>query len=91
MQKTLFKQPDDPRCEPNDAPEGYYAVLKADISPDGSNICRCCDWRKTCQQEDTDFRNPNHRCMGYAIVTPDGQTVERRDGRSVVFKIRHQR
>lgn len=64
----------------NEAPSGYYPILKAIAAPkDGSNICRACDWRKTCQDPATDFDEPGHRCMSYS----------RRDGFGVVFKSRH--
>lgn len=65
---------------PNDAPPGYYAVLKDVAKPkDGSNICRACDWRPDCSGE-------KYRCMQYEVVTPDGRTLKRADGCSVVFK-----
>lgn len=73
------------RVDPNEAPEGYYAIPKVNL---GENICRQCDWRPVCQQEGTDFRRSHHRCMDYPIVTPDGQVVTRKDGCSVVFKCR---
>lgn len=82
--ETLF---DDQKCDPTEAPAGYYAVPKAGVSPDGSNICRQCDWRPTCQDPATDFLAPGHRCMGYAIVAVrDGKTYQRNDQCSVVFK-----
>lgn len=68
--------------DPDDAPPGYYAVLKGDAAPDdGSNICRACDWRPNCSGD-------RHRCMSYDIDTPDGRTLGRSDGCSVVFKRR---
>ena len=73
-----------PTIDPTEAPAGYYAVPKS--TPDGSNICRGCDWRPTCQREDTDFTAPGHRCMEFAIETPDGRTIQRRDGCSVMFR-----
>lgn len=64
----------------NEAPPGYYAVLKSDvISPSLGNICRACDWRPDCSGE-------KYRCMPYEIETPDGRTLRRGDGCSVVFK-----
>lgn len=64
----------------HDAPPGYYTVLKADAKPrDGSNICRACDWRSDCD-------GSKHRCMSFEIVTPDGRTLKRDDGCSVLFK-----
>lgn len=62
----------------DEAPAGYVAVPKAEAKPsDGSNICRACNWRKTCQDSATDFNVPGHRCMSYS----------RADGVGVVFKI----
>ena len=76
--------------DPNEAPHGYYAVPKSIATPkDGSNICRVCDWRATCQATDTDLLAPGHRCMSYPIVAfRDGKTYQRRDRTSVVFKKR---
>jgi hypothetical protein len=60
-----------------EAPSGYYPILKAVAAPkEGSNICRVCDWRKTCQDPATDFNLRGHRCMSYS----------RQDGHGVVFK-----
>ena len=65
---------------PNDAPAGYYAVLKSDVATDKlGNICRACDWRPECSGE-------KYRCMSYAIITPDGRELKRDDECSVVFK-----
>jgi hypothetical protein len=73
--------------DPREAPLGYYAVLKEDVStPILGNICRACDWRAECQKRDTDFTLHNHRCMGYPIVGSNGKITERDDGCSVVFK-----
>jgi hypothetical protein len=75
-------------CDRNEAPAGYYAVLKSVAKPkDGGNICRACDWRKTCQAAGTDFFAPGHRCMSTPVVAfRDGKTYARRDGASVLFK-----
>lgn len=60
-----------------EAPSGYYPILKAVAAPkNGSNICRACDWRKTCQDPATDFNMRGHRCMSYS----------REDGHGVLFK-----
>lgn len=68
------------RCNANEAPAGYRAVPKATHAPrDGVNICRACDWRKTCQDPDTDFNAHGHRCMSYS----------RNDGQAVLFKRVH--
>lgn len=92
MQLSLFEQKEmdmaSGQCDPDEAPLGFFAVLKAGQSPDGSNICRQCDWRRQCNDESTDLTLPGHRCMGVAVVTPDGRTIERKDGSSVVFKSR---
>lgn len=67
-----------------DAPPGYYAVLKADVKTESlGNICRACDWRPDCSGE-------KYRCMSYEVETPDGRTLKREDGCSVVFKREHQ-
>ena len=76
---------------PNEAPEGYIAVLKTDARNNGKsdNYCNYCDWRKTCQNEDgkTDFDNPAHRCMSFPrINNRTGKEVVRKDKCSVVFK-----
>lgn len=69
------------RLDPDEAPSGYYAVLKADAKPsDGGNICRACDWRPECD-------GFAHRCMAFAVISSrDGRELKRRDGCSVVFK-----
>jgi hypothetical protein len=73
--------------DPNEAPNGYYAVPKDIAKPnDGGNICRSCDWRPSCQDPNTNFNINQHRCMSYPVVTNDGKTIERNDGCSVVFK-----
>lgn len=72
---------------PKEAPDGFYAVLKEHVASDElGNICRACDWRSECQKPTTNFKVHNHRCMSYPIIASDGQTIEREDGCSVVFK-----
>jgi len=76
---------------PNEAPKGYYAVLKKDAAipaPGGGivNYCRSCDWRKACQDPGTDLYKHDHRCMDYAIITNKGMRIQRKDKCSVVFK-----
>ena len=67
------------QCNANEAPSGYKAVLKSTAKPpDGSNICRACDWRPNC--------NGQVRCMDFAITTSSGKTLQREDGCSVLFK-----
>lgn len=77
-----------PVLDPNEAPDGYVAVLKDHAKPpDGSNICQACDWRPSCQNPGTDFSLPRHRCMSTPVIlAKDGRVVARRDGCSVVFK-----
>lgn len=76
-----------PVLNPNEAPAGYFAVLKSEVPTQRQgNICKACDWRPTCQDPDTDFTAPGHRCMSYGVITPDGKVVERQDGCGVVFK-----
>ena len=64
----------------NEAPPGFYAVLKSDVAINQlGNICRACDWRTYCTGD-------KHRCMSYEVEAPDGRTFKREDGCSVVFK-----
>jgi len=75
------------KCNPDEAPKGFYAVLKSSIKGD-ANLCRSCDWRKTCQDsENTDFVAYGHRCMAPAVLSR-GEWFKRDDGCSVVFKKR---
>jgi len=78
------------KLNPNEAPDGYYAVLKSEAARQaGSNICRACDWRQQCQKRGVDKCIQNHRCTSYEVIcNKDGQTVGRKDGCSVVFKKR---
>jgi hypothetical protein len=65
---------------PREAPDGYYAVLKSDIRST-ENLCRSCDWRPVCQTKGGRGQpsyKPEERCMSY----------NRKDGASVVFKLR---
>lgn len=79
----------DPKAiDKNEAPEGYHAVLKVEAKPkNGSNICKACDWRKTCQDPKTDFADHNHRCMSVGVILhSSGGLVNRKDGCGVLFK-----
>ncbi len=69
--------------DPNEAPEGFIAVLKSDVASDSlGNICRACDWRSACN-------GLEHRCMPYTVISRiDGRELKRLDGCSVVFKRR---
>lgn len=69
--------------DPNEAPEGFFAVLKSDVATDSlGNICRACDWRSACN-------GLQHRCMSYTVISrTDGRELKRLDGCSVVFKRR---
>lgn len=71
---------------PQEAPEGFYAVLKSSLQQDQGNLCRQCDWRDQCCTPAMDIRNPAHRCMGYEVVLNDGAIVCREDRCSVAFK-----
>lgn len=75
------------KCDPNEAPAGFTAVLKSHLPQDKGNLCQFCDWRKTCQNPATDFAAPGHRCMSYPVTTPEGKTIARKDGAGVVFKL----
>lgn len=76
------------QLDKTEAPEGYEAKLKSDyLGRTINNLCRECDWRPTCQRPDTDFSKHNHRCMSFPVVSLlTGETIERKDGCSVVFK-----
>ena len=77
------------QLDQNEAPKGFYAVLKSDVITDSlGNICNACDWRSECQKPTTDFKDHNNRCMSYAVVLNDGTELERKDGCSVAFKKR---
>jgi hypothetical protein len=69
--------------DPNEAPEGFIAILKSDVATDDlGNICRACDWRSACN-------GLQHRCMSYSVISrTDGRELKRLDGCSVVFKRR---
>ena len=69
--------------DPNEAPEGFVAVLKSDVVTDSlGNICQACDWRSACN-------GLQHRCMSYTVISRiDGRELKRLDGCSVVFKRR---
>jgi len=69
------------QLDPNEAPPGYYAVLKSDVVTDAlGNICRACEWRPDCNGFD-------HRCMPHVVISSrDGSELKRTDGCSVVFK-----
>lgn len=70
-----LKEPQMSILDPNEAPPGYIAVLKADVSTDdNANICRQCDWRPHC--------DGLVRCMPYELQNG----LKRFDGCSVVFK-----
>lgn len=69
------------QLDTEDAPPGFYAVLKSDVAALClGNICRACDWRPECD-------GFAHRCMSYTLISSrDGSELKRRDGCSVVFK-----
>ena len=69
----------------NEAPVGFYAELK---QYRGYNICRDCDARKLCKENNDNWCLRN-RCMSYEIKAfGDGKTYARNDGKSVIFKKR---
>ena len=73
----------------NDAPKGFYAVPLAELPQDQGNFCRQCDWRKTCNDPQTDPLASGHRCKGHAVISSkDGEIYQRNDETSVVFKKR---
>jgi len=76
-----------PTLDPTEAPDGYYAVLKADAKPkDGSNICRACDWRPECQKL-SGYITHFQKCNSYTTINMcDGSRCYRRDGCDVLFK-----
>lgn len=76
MQATLFDDAPPNGINPQEAPPGYYAVLKSDVASDAlGNICRACDWRPECS-------GGTYRCMPYELAN----SLKRLDGCSVVFK-----
>lgn len=76
------------RCNPNEAPYGFIAVLKSAVATQSlGNICRACDWRPECQKPETDFTVGRNRCTSYTVISRiDGRELKRQDGCSVVFK-----
>lgn len=84
------RDPEGTLCNPDEAPAGFYAVLKPASSatgPNSRNLCEQCEWRKQCNDPATDLLAYGHRCMSYAVAaTRDGQTYRRKDKCSVLFK-----
>ncbi len=78
-----MQQPIPAVLDPNEAPDGFIAVLKSDVATESlGNICRACDWRSQCD-------GVAHRCMSYTVISRiDGRELKRQDGCSVVFKRR---
>lgn len=71
----------------NEAPRGFYAVLKSKLPKNNGNLCRFCDWRAKCQDPGTDFEDSNNRCMDFPVISANtGREIARKDGCSVVFK-----
>lgn len=71
----------------DEAPKGYYAVASPrDPYKPETNKCSKCDWKKQCNDPNTVFTNPNHRCMSYGVVTSKGVEICREDRISVIFK-----
>ena len=66
----------------NEAPEGFYAMLK---TYKGYNICNDCDARKLCIENKDEWCRKN-RCMSIEVISDDGKTFTRKDGKSVIFK-----
>lgn len=84
MQVDLFSGT---RHDQRDAPDGYYAVLKAEAKPmDGGNICRACDWRPNCHSGPINKMPRGHNCRGHELIGEDGKAYVRADGCSVLFK-----
>jgi hypothetical protein len=61
----------------NEAPQGYIAVLKSEVSGRGDNICNHCDYRSKCNGFEW-------RCMPFELANG----LKRHDGCSVIFKSR---
>lgn len=76
--------------DPNEAPEGYYAVLINSLSEKerSVNICRSCDWRPECQK--IECRTEHYqRCSSITTISfQDRRELKRNDGCAVVFKKR---
>jgi hypothetical protein len=89
MQEKIIKV-----LDKNEAPDGYYAVLKDDAYKFGRtsdkanmNYCEFCDWRKQCCDNSITKAIHNHRCMSYEVIIEDtGEIVSRNDKCSVLFK-----
>lgn len=76
VQLPLFTNERGAVIDKNEAPPGYFAVLKSDVAtPSLGNICRACDWRPNCDGK-------VYRCMPYKL----DNGLKRNDGCSVVFK-----
>lgn len=71
--------------DPYEAPAGYFAVPKAAAAGD-SNICAYCEWRRQCNDDSVRKDVPEHRCMAVGVILPNGRTVTRADGASVLFR-----
>ena len=73
--------------DPNEAPEGFIAVLKHDARQGNEDVCNSCDWRNQCEDPNSKIDLPSHRCMATALNDPKtGRQIRRADGCSVVFK-----
>lgn len=79
----------------NEAPEGFYAELKPKwVDGVSVNICTRCDARKLCQANEDEWCWKN-RCMAVGVTAANdgisykkGDVCERKDGQSVVFKLK---
>ena len=73
-----------------EAPEGFYAVSKSDVSKSDvntTNFCTKCDARKLCCENKDNWCMKN-RCMSGEVISKiDGKTYSRKDKESVVFKL----
>jgi hypothetical protein len=85
--EAMCNLPESDRCDPTEAPEGFYAMSLLSCRKDRGNLCRQCDWRKQCNDPATDLLAYGHRCKSVGVVaTRDGKHYRRNDRCAVVFK-----
>ena len=70
------------KVNPNEAPEGFYAILKSDVIT--NNVCESCDARKLCCDNLDNWCTKNP-CMSYPMLNI--RAAGRKDNCSVIFKL----
>ena len=85
--EATCRLPESNRCDPTEAPDGFYAVSVQSLNKAHGNLCRQCDWRQHCNDPATNLLAYGHRCRGVGVIsTMDGQYYRRNDRCGVVFK-----